>query len=252
VSTDIASASRAFGAGSDSDQARAAFFRAHWRSIVTTRTPAIAAHLAAESAFVDGLLGQTGYRTVIEGGCGDGSLLLETVVARGLGYLGIDLAPSAASRARRRLTTARPAGGPILRTAVRGDLRDIGTIAGRFAVDLPETLVALPFNVLGNVSSPDRVLTTIAACQADVLVLTYAATHRSDDIRDEYYRRCGFPGHLYRDAVGAHFVSPLFTSSVYARQFVEAWLGNAGYLTTVTAYGEVGLAFHGRRATASR
>ena len=232
----------------DEHRERTGFFDAHWRTIIGTRTPAIAAHREAERALAERLIDAGDYRTVIEGGCADGSLLLEPVVSRGLGYLGVDLAGEAAALAAVRIAIA-SAGLPdgAVRMAVDDDIREADQVVARYRIPTEGLLLALPFNVLGNIPSPSQVFVAAARCPADVLVLTFDTTPEADQVRVDYYAACGFTGRLDRDDLGVHFAAGLFTSSVYHPAVVERWLVAAGYGVHVERYGTAGIAYWGRQ-----
>jgi hypothetical protein len=232
----------------DEHRERTGFFDASWRTIIETRTPAIAAHRQAERALAERLIDAGGYRMVIEGGCADGSLLLDLIVPRGLGYLGVDLAGEAAALAAVRLSIV-AAGlppGPV-RMAVDDDIREADKVVARYRIPTDGLLLALPFNVLGNIPSPSQVFVAAARCPADVLVLTFDTTPAADQVRVAYYEACGFTGRLDRDELGVHFAAGLFTSSVYHPAVVEGWLVAAGYGIHVERFGAAGIAYWGRR-----
>lgn len=202
-------------------------FEELWSTIIATQPPAIRAHLDAERALAAPLIG--GYRSLVEVGCADGSLLRPAAHRLGIDYLGLDLAAGA-------VAATRAAGG----AAVHADVVDLGTLP------LPGAplLVAYPFNVFGNLPAPHRALAATAAAGADALVLTYRTDARAAAVRAEYYAACGLPGELTTDEVGVHFASGEFRSSVYRPEVLTAWLVSHGYRVTVTRYGTVGLAYH--------
>lgn len=206
----------------------AGFFDQGWARIIATRPPAVQAHLAAEQQLATGLL--PAYRGLVEVGCADGSLLRPSAATAGLAYLGLDLAAGA-------VAATRAAGGD----AVRADVVDIAGLA----LPAGPLLVALPFNVFGNLPDPAVALAAVAATGADVLVLTYDTGPLAAAVRAEYYRACGLEGSLVADDLGVHFAAGPFTSSVYHRPVVEAWLRDLGWRVSVQPFGEVGVAYHG-------
>jgi hypothetical protein len=216
----------------DERRTSARFFDTTWQSLVDGVTPAVRAHLAAERALVAGRLG--GYRAVVEGGCAGGGLLLPVIAAAGLVYLGLDRAPGA-------VVATRAAGGD----AVCGDVRDVD----RLATDLPRpALLALPFNVFGNIPGPREVLAAAARAGTDVLVLTYRDSALALDVRASYYRACGFDGAFRTDPDGVHFDAGLFSSTAYRPELLREWLTGAGYEVGEQEYGAIGLAVSGARA----
>jgi hypothetical protein len=231
----------------DERRTSAGFFDTTWRSLVDGVTPAVRTHLAAERALVAGLLAESRpgpggpgagrggrYRAVIEGGCAGGGLLLPVIVAAGLDYLGLDRAPGA-------VAATRAAGGD----AVCGDVRDVD----RLATGLPRpALLALPFNVFGNIPEPREVLAAAARAGTDVLVLTYRDSALARDVRASYYRACGFDGAFRTDGVGVHFDAGLFSSTAYRPGLVRDWLARAGFEVREQEYGPIGLAVSGARA----
>ncbi len=234
----------------DEHRERTGFFDQYWRTIIETCTPAIAHHRVAERQLAERLIADGGYRTVIEGGCADGSLLLDAVLGRGLGYVGVDLAGEAVELAARRLATSSPGSDQIVRLTVDDDIREADRLVLRYGIPTDGLLVALPFNVLGNIPSPDRVFAAAARCPADVLVLTFDTTPAAAQVRADYYRACGFRGRLVRDERGVHFAAGLFTSSVYHPAVVEGWLTAAGYAVHTERYGTAGIAYLGCRSRA--
>lgn len=208
----------------------AGFFEESWERIITTQPPAVRAHLDAERRLAATLL--PAYGGLVEVGCADGSLLRPVADRAGLAYLGIDLAAGA-------VAATRAAGGH----AVRADVVDLG------GLPLPggPLLVAFPFNVFGDLPDPARALDAVAAAGADALVFTYDTTARAAAVRAEYYRACGLTGELVRDEVAVRFAAPPFTSSVYHRPVLTAWLAERGWRVTVRPYGAVGQAFHAVR-----
>jgi hypothetical protein len=244
VSTDIRSTD--IRADVDADRLATGFFERTWRSIVEHQPDAVRAHLAAERATVGALLAGGPYRTVVEAGCADGTLLAPVVLRAGRAYLGLDVAEGAA-RAATRTVGSLPGAASAGARVLRADVRDLPAVVGRDRVTLePPVLVALPFNVFGNIASPREALAAVAAVGADVLVLTYDTGAPARRVRAEYYRACGFAGAFAVDATGLHYTDGLFGSSVYRRGVLTGWLTDLGYRVTVTAYGKVGLAYHGR------
>jgi hypothetical protein len=220
------------------------FFARDWRRIITTQPAAVRAHLAAEKQLADGVLGRSAYRTLVEVGSSDGSLLLPTALRHGLAYLGLDLAPGAVTATREALAAAAPSG--TFARAVQADIDDLGDVLA----DLPERppwplLVGFPFNVFGNLPDPRRTVAAVAGARADVLILTYDTSPQARAARIEYYRECGFPGTLTDDATGSHFAFGAFTSSVYHPAKLTGWLAAQGYQVSVRRYGAVGLAYQG-------
>ena len=216
----------------DERRASAGFFDATWRSLVDGVTPAVRAHLAAERTLVASRLG--GYRAVVEGGCAAGDLLRPVVAAAGPAYLGLDRAPGA-------VAATRAAGGD----AVCGDVRDVDTLAA----DLPRpALLALPFNVFGNIPEPREVLAAAARAGIDVLILTYRDSPLARDVRASYYLACGFDGTFRTDEAGVHFDAGLFSSTAYRPGLLQEWLAGAGYSVREQEYGAIGLAVSGARA----
>jgi hypothetical protein len=227
----------------------AEFFARDWRRIITTRPAAVRNHLAAERQLADEVLAGSAYRTLVEVGCSDGSLLLPSALHHGLAYLGLDLAAGAVAATREALAAAAPGS---FAAAVQADVDDL---AGVLA-DLPQCppwpmLVGFPFNVFGNLPDPRRTLAAAAGARADVLVLTYDTGPQARAARVEYYRACGFPGRLTDDATGSHFAYGAFTSSVYHPAKLTGWLAALGYQVSVRRYGAVGLAYHGRLSQTS-
>lgn len=232
----------------DQQRADACFFERHWRDIITGRTPEVAEFLNVERQLAEKIIDDNGYRGVIEAGCADGTLLMPAVVARGLEYLGVDLAPEAVALAREALVAA---SGPAHRAgaAVEGDVRDLPDLDPALLPAAPR-LVAFPFNVLGNIPTPRVALRAAASCAADILILTYQTSRAASAVRRDYYRACGFDGDFQRDSRGVHFRAGLFTSSVYRQELVTKWLAEFGYEVEVDRFAEVGLAYHARRRAA--
>jgi SAM-dependent methyltransferase len=229
----------------DQRRADACFFEQHWRDIITGRTPEVAEFLNVERQLAEKIIDDNGYRGVIEAGCADGTLLMPAVVARGLEYLGVDLAPGAVALARLALAVA---SAPSHRagTAVEGDIRDLPDLDPVLLPAAPR-LVAFPFNVLGNIPTPRVALRAAASCAADILILTYQTSDAAGEVRRAYYRACGFDGDFQHDSRGVHFRADLFTSSVYRQELVVKWLAELGYEVEVDRFAEVGLAYHARR-----
>ncbi len=227
------------------------FFEQTWSAIIDSQPPAVRAHLAAERALVARLLtdgvpgaGAAGrYGTVIEAGCADGSLLLPTVLAAGLDYLGVDLAHGAVRAARARLAGL-PRRPDQHAEVVHGDIRDLARL-------LPPgwgsgaRLVAFPFNVFGDIPEPWHALSAAAGTGCAVLVLTYTGTATATRVRDGYYQAAGFAGTWATDSTGTHFTSGLFSSSVYRPPVLRRWLVDAGYTVHRLEYGTIGAAYLG-------
>jgi hypothetical protein len=219
------------------------FFARRWSRIIDTQPEAVRRHLDAEDRLADKFLGESAYRTLIEVGCSDGSLLLPTALRYGLAYLGLDLAAGAVAATRKALAEAGSSG---FSTAVQADVDDLTAVLA----DLPERpprpmLAGFPFNVFGNLPEPRRTLATVAGAGADVLILTYDTSAQARAARLEYYRACGFPGNVTDDANGSHFTYRAFRSSVYRQPVLTGWLAAQGYQVTVRRYGAIGLAYHG-------
>jgi hypothetical protein len=237
----------------DAEREATGFFEKTWRPIVENQPDAVVEHLTAERELVGSLLISCGYRTVVEAGCADGSLLAPVVLGAGATYLGLDVADGAVQACTvrlRNLAEAVAARGMSMPAAVvrRADIRDLpAVLGGRGAPSTPPVLVAFPFNVLGNIPSPESALSAAVSVSADVLLLTYNTGTRARALREEYYRACGFDGRFTVDDTGVHYEDGLFTSSVYHEPVLTGWLTDLGYAGTVEEYGEVGLAYHGRR-----
>jgi hypothetical protein len=233
-------------------RAEVEFFEQHWRDIVTSRTPKVSEYLESERRLCDRILDRCGYRGVIEAGCADGSLLMPGIVARGLDYLGIDLAPGAVTLARQSLARhalARqavgltPAGGHT--AVIHDDIRDLPKLPTDLLPAAP-LLVAYPFNVLAGIPQPRNALRAAASCGGDILLFAYQTSSAALIARRDYYRACGFTGEFRQDDRGVHFTAGLFTSSVYRPTLVVAWLAEMGYHVEMEAFAGVGLAYHAR------
>lgn len=222
------------------------FWDRHWARIIDNQPPPVRDHLQAERALVGRQLDAAPYRTVVEAGCADGTLLLPEVVGRGLVYLGLDLASGAVREARNRLASAGvpPAGSRV----VRADVQHLPSLVAAGPPLVAPALVAFPFNVFGNLDVPPAALTAAAQVQADVIVLTYDTSEAASTLRTEYYVACGFRAPLVVDRAGVHLRTGGFRSSVYEPAVVVGWLQAAGFQATVHRYGAVGLAYHGRLA----
>jgi hypothetical protein len=246
VSTDIR-------ANLDADRLAAGFFEKTWQPIIANQPDAVVEHLDAERAFVASLIVPSAYRTVVEAGCADGSLLASVILGAGATYLGLDVADGAvrACTARlRNLAEAVSARGLSMPAAVvrRADIRDLPAVLGsRGAPSTPPVLAAFPFNVFGNIPEPRDAVKAAASVSADALILTYDTGTGARRLREEYYRACGFAGGFSTDDTGVHYEDELFTSSVYRQPVLTGWLEELGYAVTVTPYGQVGLAYHARR-----
>jgi hypothetical protein len=219
------------------------FFARRWSRIIETQPEAVRRHLDAEDRLADKVLGEAAYRTLIEVGCSDGSLLLPTALRYGLAYLGLDLAAGAVAATRKALAEAGSSGSG---RAVQADVDDLRGVLAGLPRRLPRPMLAgFPFNVFGNLPEPRRTLATAAGAGADVLILTYDTGVQARAARMEYYRACGFPGSVTDDATGSHFSYRAFQSSVYHQPVLTGWLAEQGYQVTVRRYGAIGLAYHG-------
>jgi hypothetical protein len=123
-------------------------------------------------------------------------------------------------------------------------VRDVDLLAR----DLPRpALLALPFNVFGNIPAPRQVLAAAARAGTDVLVLTYRDSTLALDVRADYYRRCGLAGAFRTDSTGVHFDAGLFSSSAYRPDLLREWVAEAGFAVSLREYGAIGLAVGGTR-----
>lgn len=239
----------------DAERLATGFFEQTWQPIIANQPDAVREHLEAERALVGSLLVSSGYRTVVEAGCADGSLLASVILGANATYLGLDVADGAvrACTARlRNLAEAVASRGLTMPPAVvrRADIRDLPAVLGsRGAPSTPPVLVAFPFNVFGNIPEPRYAAKAAASVSADALILTYDTGTDARSLREEYYRACGFAGAFTTDESGVHYEDGLFTSSVYRQSVVSGWLEDLGYAVTVIPYGRVGLAYHGRRGS---
>jgi hypothetical protein len=198
-----------------------------WARIITSQPAAVRAHLDAERRLASAVAAK--YRSLVEVGCADGSLLLPVARRLGLDYLGVDLAAGAVEATR-----------ALGADAVQADAVDLTSLP----LPAAPLLIANPFNVFGNLPDPPRALTAAATAGADALVLTYDTSPAAAALRTEYYAACDLPGDLTTDETGVHFTSGTFRSSVYHPEVVTAWLTAAGYHVTVTPYARSGLAYH--------
>lgn len=222
------------------------FWDRHWARIIDNQPPPVRDHLRSERALVGQQLDAGAYRTVVEAGCADGTLLLPEVVGRGLVYLGLDLAGGAVREARHRLASAGvPAAGSRV---VRADIQHLPRLVAAGPPLLAPALVAFPFNVFGNLDAPPVALTAAAQVRADVIVLTYDTSEAAGALRAEYYAACGFRAPMVVDRTGVHLRTGGFRSSVYEPAVVVGWLRAAGFSATIHRYGAVGLGYHGRLA----
>jgi hypothetical protein len=234
----------------DAERLATGFFEKTWRPIIANQPHAVREHLAAERALVADLLAGAPYHTVVEAGCADGSLLASIILDAGAGYLGLDVADGAVRATAAALRDMAEASARPLPAAAarRADIRHLPKIlGGRGVPSAPPVLAAFPFNVFGDIPEPRDAVAAAASVSADALILTYDTSAGARRLRDEYYRACGFAGVFTVDDAGVHYEDGLFTSSVYRREVLTGWLEEFGYAVTVTPYGQVGLAYHGRR-----
>jgi hypothetical protein len=205
-------------------------FEQLWRPLVEAVPPVLLRHLDAERELLATLLRRTHYAGVIEAGCADGRLLRPVVVAAGLRYLGIDIAPDA-------VAAARAAGAD----AVCGDIVDLPRLAPSWA----PRLTVLPFNLIGILPDPLAALTAVAKADSDVLVLSYRVSGAVAAAREAYFASCGLSGEFHRDELGTHFRAPGYQSSAYHPEVITGWLRRAGFTQQdIPGYGELGQAVH--------
>ncbi|MCW6004381.1 class I SAM-dependent methyltransferase [Micromonospora sp. CPCC 205371] len=184
-------------------------------------------HLDAERRLASTVAAR--YRSLVEVGCADGSLLLPVARRLGLDYLGVDLAAGAVEATR-----------ALGADAVQADACDLA------ALPLPAgpLLIGYPFNVFGNLPDPPEALAAAAATRAGSPVPTLHPSPAAAALRTGDYAACDLPGELTTDETGVHFLSGTFRSSVYHPEVTTAWLSAAGYHVTVTPYGLAGLSYH--------
>jgi hypothetical protein len=234
----------------DAERLATGFFEQTWQPIVANQPDAVREHLAAERSLVATVLADGSYRTVVEAGCADGSLLASVILSAGVGYLGLDVADGAVRACATTLRGLAESAGRALPPAVarRADIRDLpAVLGGRGVPSAPPVLVAFPFNVFGNIPEPRYAVKAASSVSADALILTYDTSTDARALRAEYYRACGFGGVFATDSTGVHYEDGLFTSSVYRQSVLTGWLEEFGYAVTVIPYGRVGVAYHGRR-----
>jgi len=218
------------------------FFQQTWAVIVSTQPAPVRDGLRAERSLVNDLLRRSAYRSLVEVGCADGSLLLSATLRNGLSYIGLDLADGAVAATRAALAATRATLAGTSGIALRAD---VGDLPGLRLPLLPPALVAFPFNVFGNLPDPQRGLTAVATAGADILLLTYDTGPAATEIRSEYYAACGLSGTLTEDESGVHFTAGAFRSSVYHPPVLSGWLRCHGFRVSVARYGAAGLAYHG-------
>jgi hypothetical protein len=215
---------------------RPAFFRKHWYDIAHPSAGGIARHLDDERDYAHKFFAEHGYRSVIEGGCADGSYHLPAAVELGLPCLGVEIVPEAAAACRERVPEAQVRTGDVER------LDELG-----WQTSAPGLLV-LPFNLFGNLARPDVAAGTAHRLGLDLLVLGYRTDQPARDARDVYYRACGFSGTWSDGADAVTFTTPGWTSYAFRPHRVGALLHVAGYRDIAFAeFGDLGLAAHATR-----
>jgi predicted RNA methylase len=201
-------------------------------------------HLRAERDALTGILAAGRYRTVIEAGCADGSLLLPAVLDAGLDYLGVDVVPQAVTATRQAIRDHAPLTGRA--TAVLGDVRALD--AGPEIVAVARgALLVLPFNLVGILSRPDRAFASAAAVGADIAVMSYRRTPEASAARADYFRRAGWSGRETETPEATDYRADHFVSTVYGRRRLCGWLTGHGFRPDLRTYGRIGLCALGVR-----
>jgi hypothetical protein len=178
---------------------------------------AICDHLQQERRAVRQCVHEGGYQAVIEVGCMDGCLHLETLLDLAVNYQGIDLTAEPIARLRRQLRQRFP--GQSFPCADVADVCRLDLLAPRLAGD--RVLTLFPFNSFGNLAQPEEALRVVAQCGFDALILTSDTGPAATAVRREYYRRCYTKLQIRHDERGVLFRSPEGLSS-YA--YHQAWL----------------------------
>lgn len=143
-------------------------------------------HLAAERVVSAHAVSTGHYTCVVEAGCMDGCLHMETLLQCDIRYFGIDLVESFIATLRQALQEKRI--DKSVAYAERLDICDLELLGDTLRGE--RVLVLFPFNAYGNVDRPTLAAEVIARCGYDVLVLSYQTTQHASAARQAYYAAC--------------------------------------------------------------
>lgn len=203
---------------------------------------AVRNYLAGERAVVRRACEASLYDLVVEAGCMDGRLHRNTIHESGIRYLGLDVVPELIERLLRNIADC----GAENATARVLDICDLHLTP---EIEGGSPLVVFPFNSFGNLVSPNAALASVARCDSDILILTYRTDDRTNGVRTDYYRRCGYSGLTQRRTPDGVLFSAQqgLHSMAYERSWLLPRLNRLGFEVTCEAFADIGVCYWGRQ-----
>jgi hypothetical protein len=212
-------------------------------------TPAIRSYIESQAEVFRDLITQHCYENIIELGCGDGTLLMPTVISLHSNYLGIDISTRALSKAMTNLENAKAihSYSEDARLMV-ADVCSFSSLRLDRFVKSNKTLVALPFNLIGIISCVESLVRDLHSAGFDILIFSYNMSVGASRARAEYYEKCGFTD-IKREKV--HGIGILFTdqqelqSYAYYPTTVRKLLKETGFRRVKTIrFNDIGIAYY--------
>ena len=156
-------------------------------------TSAIRSYIESQSNIFRDLVLRHPYKNIIELGCGDGTLLMPTIISLHYNYLGVDVSTRALRKARINLKEAKLINSYVgdARLMV-GDICKLSSLQLNNFVEPDKTLVVLPFNLIGIIPCVENLLQSLRTSGFDVLIFSYNRSLQASQARAEYYLKCGF------------------------------------------------------------
>ncbi len=156
-------------------------------------TPEITRYLKAEALFLERAMKTSGYRTLIEVGCGYGRYL-DWSLSRSYNYLGMDIVQWMVELGKLRSKKARKKYPELSCSIIRHAAEEISRAIKELSIDHPENkaLIFFPFNCMGNVASFEKVIDSLKETGLDIVVSTFRTDAISTKVRKEYYSNCGY------------------------------------------------------------
>lgn len=190
-------------------------------------------YLKLSSHLLVNFLGKKCYDSIIELGCADGSYFLREAVIKNVDYWGIDFISESSKLFENNASFLKKLYSPKGRIEnIIGDIHEFSDLVTRNSIPVSNSLVILPFNLLGVLIDPEEVIRQIAAYQCEMLIFSFCTNPIASWIRKNYYGKLF--GHSFiqclKDDKGVLFTKyPLLYSYAFKRKLIQIWLTNANY-----------------------
>jgi hypothetical protein len=144
-------------------------------------------YLSEEKLLLENLMLQ--YKVVVVVGCMNG-LYMESVIKKGLDYVGLDIIKRYVDQAKKRAELIKTSTKIILFHESAANLNKIVNQLMERNYNKSQIFFFFPFNSFGNIIEIEKTITSLSSCECHFFISTYDTNKFSTEQRENYYQNC--------------------------------------------------------------